>query len=53
MSPVIGVKSKPRLVGVLHQHRRIWLVLLREQTDVVLAVESGAIRLVLNGLEVQ
>lgn len=41
------------LVGVLHQHGRIRLVLLGQQADIVLDLENSALGLVLDGLEVE
>jgi len=53
LAAVIGLKSELVLVCVPHQHSRIWLVLLREQTNIVLNIENSAVGVVLNGLEVQ
>jgi hypothetical protein len=41
------------LVGVLHQHSAIRLVLLGSKVDVVLDIENGALRIILGRLEIQ
>ena len=41
------------MVCVPHQHSGIWLVLLRDQTNIVLHVKGSAVVVVLNGLKIQ
>ena len=41
------------LVCVSHQHSGIGLVLLRDQTNIILYVKDSAVGFVLNGLKIQ